>query len=169
MTKRLQLLTFTALTAALIAVLTLFAKIPFPMTSEGYVHLGDGMVFLAACLLPAPYAAAAAALGCGLADAIPGFFPWLPATIVIKACMALLFSSKQKKILCSRNFFVLLPACLINIAGYYLYEGILYSQWGALVSVFGNVIQAGAGVAMFLLLGAALDRLKIKNKLLFNI
>jgi len=169
MTKRLQLLTFTALTAALIAVMTLFAHIPFPMTSDGYVHLGDGMVFLAACLLPAPYAMAAAALGCGLADAIPGWFGWLPATIVLKACMALLFSSKQKKILCPRNFFVLLPACLINIAGYYFYEGFVYGQWGALLSVFGNVIQAGAGVALFLLLGAALDRLNVKNKLLFNV
>ena len=166
MNKRLQLLTFTALTAALIAVMTLFAHIPFPMTSDGYVHLGDGMVFLAACLLPAPYAVAAAALGCGLSDALLGVFGWLPATIVLKACMALLFSSKQKKILCSRNFFVLLPACLINIAGYYLYNGAIYGEWGALLSVFGDVIQAGAGIAVFLLLGAALDRLKIKNKLL---
>ena len=168
MNKRLQLLTFTALSAALIAAMTLFAHIPFPMTNDGYVHLGDGMVFLAACLLPAPYAAAAAAIGCGLADALPGYFVWIPATIVLKACMALLFSSKQKKILCARNFFVLLPACLINGVGYYLYEGFVFSQWGALVSVFGNLIQAGAGIAVFILIGAAMDRLKIKNKLLFN-
>jgi len=152
--------------AALITALTMFIKLPFPMTSEGYVHFGDGMVYIAACLLPAPYAVAAAVIGCGLADALPGLFGWLPATLLIKACMALLFSSRQKKLLARRNILVLLPACAVNIAGYYLYEGFVYSQWAALVSVFGNVIQSGISVAMFLLLAAALDRLKVKNNLL---
>jgi len=166
MTKRLRLLTFTALMAALIAALTMLVKFPFPMTSEGYVHFGDGMVYIAACLLSAPYAVAASAIGCGLADALPGQFGWLPATVVLKACMALLFSSRQKKILAKRNVFALLPACAINVVGYYLYEGFAYSQWAALISVFGNVIQSGISVAMFLMLGAALDRLRVKNNLL---
>ena len=159
-------LTLTALMAALIAALVYFGRIPFPMTSGGIVHPGDGMIFIAACLLPTPYAAVAASLGAGMADALLGDFGWLPATIALKACMALLFSSKQKKILTRRNVLVLLPACAINIAGYYLYEGFIYNQWAALVSVFGNVIQSGLSAALFLLLAAALDRLKLKDRLL---
>ena len=166
MNRQLRFLTLTALLAALIAALTLYARLPFPMTSDGYVHFGDGMVLIAACLLPTPYAVAAAAVGCGLADALPGLFSWLPATIVIKSLMAWLFSSKQKKILCKRNVLMLLPACAVNVAGYYLYEGLVKNQWAALLSVFGNVIQSGAGVVLFVLSAAALDRLHIKNNLL---
>jgi len=152
-----------ALLAALAAALT-FVHVPFPMTSEGYVHLGDGIVYLAACLLPGPYAAAAAAIGCGLADlAAPA---WLPATVVIKACMALLFSAKREKLLCPHNILALLPAALVNTGGYFLYEGLAFGQWAAALSFIGNLIQSGLAAAIFLLLAAALDKMEIKRKFL---
>ena len=157
-------ITLTALLAALTTALTLFGKIPFPMTSEGSVHLGDGMVYVAACLLPGPYAAAAAAIGCGLADLTAP--AWLPATIIIKACMALLFSAKRQKMLCWRNALALLLAGLVNVGGYYLYEGMVYGEWFAWVSVIGNVLQSCFGAALFVLLAAAMDQLKLRDKFL---
>lgn len=160
--QSLTCLVLTALLAALTAALTLFAHIPFPMTSAGYVHLGDGMVYIAACLLPGPYAAAAAAIGCGLGDLAA--LSWLPATVAIKACMALLFTAKRPKLLCRRNVWALLPATLVNAGGYFLYEGFVIGKWGAVLSVIGNLIQSGFAIAIFLLLAAALDQLKIKSK-----
>ena len=159
----LQTLVLTGLLAALAAALT-FLRIPFPMTSEGYVHLGDGAVYLAACLLPMPWGAVAAAVGCGLADlAAPA---WIPATLVIKFCMALLFSAKREKLLCGRNALALLPAGLINVGGYFLCESLVLGEWAALVSVLGNVMQSCIAAAIFVFLAAAMDRLKIRQKFL---
>lgn len=161
----LKSITLTALLAALIAALTLFGKIPFPMTSEGSVHLGDGVVYIAACLLPGPYAAAAAAIGCGLAD-LPAAPAWLPATIVIKISITFLFSAKRQKLLCWRNALALPLAALINVGGYYLYEGAVLGEWGALLSVVGNVMQSCLAALIFVPLAAAMDQLRLKEKFL---
>ena len=45
----------------------------------GYIHLGDALIYLAAVLLPAPYAMAAGAIGGGLADLLTAPV-WAPAT-----------------------------------------------------------------------------------------
>ena len=55
-----------ALMAAFITLVTAYVlHVPFP---GGYVHIGDTLIYLAACLLPLPYAVAAGAIGAGLAD-----------------------------------------------------------------------------------------------------
>ena len=90
----------TGLFAAMIYVLTAWLHIP---TGAGYTHAGDGLIYLAASMLPTPYAMAAGAIGAGLADGLSGFVVWLPGTIVIKAITALCFSRKTEKIICVRN------------------------------------------------------------------
>ena len=50
----------TALMAAIIYVFTAYIHVP---SHTGYTHVGDGFLYLAASLLPAPYAAAAGAIG----------------------------------------------------------------------------------------------------------
>ena len=54
----------TALMAAIIYVFTAYIHVP---SHTGYTHVGDGFLYLAASLLPAPFAAAAGAIGAGLA------------------------------------------------------------------------------------------------------
>ena len=107
--KSLTHLITASLFAALVTVFTAYiGHIPMPGTG-GYVHFGDALIFLAACLLPAPYAVAAAALGAGLADIL--VFPaYAIPTIIIKAGIALCFSAKKEKIICLRNALALLPA-----------------------------------------------------------
>lgn len=56
-----------ALFAAAIAVTTAYI-IHIPLPTGGYIHPGDALIYLAACLLPTPWAVAAAAVGAGLAD-----------------------------------------------------------------------------------------------------
>lgn len=61
-TKHIQLLCVTGLFAAMIYVLTAWLHIP---TGAGYTHAGDGLIYLAASMLPTPYARAAGAIGAG--------------------------------------------------------------------------------------------------------
>ena len=54
-------LTLGGVLAALVFILTYFPKVPVPVTG-GYIHLGDGAIFLASMLL-GPLSIAAAAIG----------------------------------------------------------------------------------------------------------
>ena len=66
--QKLIYMTTTALFAALICVTTAYIfHIPFG-TNGGYVHIGDTLIYLAAAILPAPYAMIAGALGGAFAD-----------------------------------------------------------------------------------------------------
>ena len=84
-------LTAAGVFAALIYVFTAYLHIP---TGAGYTHAGDGLIYLAACILPTPYAIAAGAIGGALADGLRGFPVWHHETIRIKDVNALFFSSK---------------------------------------------------------------------------
>ncbi len=91
---------YTGIMVALVTAATSL-KLPMPIVSGGYVHLGDCMVFLSAILLGWKYGAAAAGLGSMLADIMGGYMQWAPFTLIIKVLMAVLvgiaFSLKKKK------------------------------------------------------------------------
>ena len=56
---KIRKLTASGVFAALIYVFTAYLHIP---TGAGYTHAGDGLIYLAACILPTPYAMAAGAI-----------------------------------------------------------------------------------------------------------
>lgn len=116
--KTLKLLVLSAMFAAMTTVLTFFIKIP--TAGGGYIHLGDAVIYLAACFLPTPYAMLSAGVGGALSDLFGGYFVYLFPTFLIKALIALPFSRKAEKILTSRNACMVLPAGVITVAGYYL-------------------------------------------------
>ncbi|MHB1154216.1 MAG: TIGR04002 family protein [Eubacteriales bacterium] len=151
-----------AVFAALIFVVTAYLpRFPIP---PGYIHFGDAFIYIAACLLPGPYAAAAAAVGAVAADTLTGFAVWAPATLVIKAVMALTFSSHSYKIATARNMLAMVIAGLIGTAGYYLYEALFISSFSvALVSVPGNMIQGAGSAVIFAVAALALDKADIKK------
>ena len=94
-------LTLTALLGALIFVATTFVRLPVPLSS-GYIHIGDAVIYLAACLLPKSYAILASVIGAGLSDAI-GFPVYVIPTIIIKALMVLTFSNREQKIVSAKT------------------------------------------------------------------
>ena len=116
--ENLRLLTTTALFAAAITVMTAY-MLHIPLPTGGYIHLGDALIYLAACLLPVPYAAAAAAIGAGLADLLTAPM-WVLPTLVIKAVLVLFFTSKSECILCPRNWAAVVAAGLFSPAAYAL-------------------------------------------------
>jgi uncharacterized repeat protein (TIGR04002 family) len=128
--------------------------------------VGDGIIYLAACLLPTPYAVAVGAGGALLADCLTGYAVWAPATAIIKAIQALLFSSKRGRIIGAHNLLMLLPAATVCAAGYYLYESVLYGNFIApLTGIPASLIQSAASTALFIAVGLAIDNMHIGNKL----
>lgn len=143
---------------------------------SGYIHLGDVMVYLAAALLPTPYAVAAAAIGAGLADVLTGAAVWALPTVIIKSVMALAFTAKKPRLLCRRNWFAPLIGGCVCVGGYFLAEiaimmlsgsAFAAAAGGAAVSILPNTMQAVAGGVGFILLAAAMDRLDLKSRLKF--
>ena len=156
-----------SITGVLGAVIFVFAAyLHFPV-HMGYVHIGDAFIYLAACLLPAPFAITAAVVGAVLADTLTGFALWAPASAVIKAAAVLAFTSKNRKIICKRNIIALVPATVLCIGGYYVYEAILVGNFIAPLScMHTNIIQSALSVAVFFVCSAALDKMKLKQKML---
>ena len=86
--KNIRKLVLAALLAALTAVATMIIRIPTP--TQGYIHLGDGMVLICGILLGPGLGALAAGIGSMMADLIGGYMAWVPGTFAIKALTALL-------------------------------------------------------------------------------
>lgn len=136
-----------AVFAALIALFTLFFRIPLPM-ENGYCNLGDGLVLLSGLLAPG-WAAAACGVGGALADLIGGFAVYAPATALIKGLMGWM-AAKTLKIEqpLLRRLATMLLIEAVMMAGYFLYEALLYGPTAALTSLPGNGCQAAAGIAL---------------------
>ena len=171
--EKLRLITVTGLFSALIFVFTAYLHIP---TGAGYTHAGDGLIYLAACILPAPYAVASGVIGGALADGLSGYPMWIPATILIKALTALLFSRKTERILCLRNVLAIVPALVLCIVGYSVYEGVFLTKGlskAALIAAFTQTpaycVQVAASAALFIALAVALDRTDLRKRLLSNV
>ena len=161
-----------AMFAAMVAVMTAFVQIKTP--TGGYVHLGDSMIYLAACFLPMPYAVAAAAVGGGIADLL--VYPeTIIYTVIIKALNALFFSAKGEKLLNKRNALMTIPSGLVTVVGYSISKLIRQllagdSLQSAIVTALWkapeNSIQAVASAAIFFIVAAALDKAQIKKRML---
>ena len=159
-----KLMCISGIFSALVFVITAYLHIP---TYNGYVHCGDGLIFLAACILPMPYSIVVGALGAMLADLLTGFAIWAPGSMLIKGALAALFSYKAKKILTTKNLIMLLPAALISVVGYYLYEALITGNFVAsLAGIPASIIQAVASSIVFVVAGVAMDKYNIKEKML---
>ncbi len=135
---------YAALFSALTFVGTQFIRVPLPF---GYFNFSDFFVILTGIVIGGPYAIVSAAIGSALADIISGYAIYAPATFIIKSLMvaSVIWILKRNR----KKYAYLVGACvaeLIMVFGYYLYDSILYSFAGALVSLSGNLIQAVAGL-----------------------
>lgn len=150
--------------SALVFVITAYLHIP---TYNGYVHCGDGFIFIAACILPMPYSILVGVLGAMLADLLTGFAIWAPGSMIIKGLFTLLFTCKSNKIITTRNLIMLLPAALISAAGYYLYEALITGNFiASLAGIPASLVQAAASSIVYVVIGVAMDKYAVKKKML---
>ncbi len=163
MNKNVKQLAFTGMFAAFIFVLTMFVKFP---VASGYVHFGDALIYLSALII-GPWAMLAGAIGEGLADIAGSYVIYAPATVIIKALIAVPFltvSKKESKLFSVKNCLVTLLSGLITVGGYYIADLIINKAY-AVVDLPGNIIQAVGSAVIFIILAAAFDKAKLKSKI----
>ena len=149
----------------LIIIATMFIRVPIPFT-QGYVHLGDAMIFLSVLVLGWRYGAAAAGIGSALGDVLGGYAVWAPWTLCIKAGMAVfmgLFIAHALKKERSARFFLISEFVGMTLggiwmcAGYYVAEAVIYGNWATpALAVPWNVGQFVVGMVIAISLAAAL-------------
>ena len=148
------------LLAALVVVSTMVISIPTP--TKGYINLGDCFVNISAWLLGPIYGAAAAGIGSMLADLFLGYSIYAPATLIIKALMAVasfyvyILLAKRTHGLVAR---IAASVCaeLVMIVGYLVFESFLYKSFiVAAGGVLANVMQGIGGIVISVILYEAL-------------
>ncbi len=163
--QKMLYLTTTALFAALVCITTAYIFHIPTGSNGGYVHVGDAIIYLAASVLPAPYAMLAAGIGGAMADLLTAPV-WAPATFIIKMLNVIPFTWKKDKILGTRNLIALVLSGFITFFGYFIAEGILFGTWAALIpSLLTGWVQPLGSAIIYLILGTALDRINFKNRL----
>ena len=159
-----RLMCISGIFAALVFVVTAYLHIP---TYNGYVHCGDGLIFIAACILPMPYSIFVGIFGAMFADLLTGFAIWAPGSMIIKGLLSLLFTCKSNKIITKRNLIMLLPAALISAIGYYLYEVLITGSFTAsLIGIPGSLVQAVASSIVYVVIGVIMDKYNVKRNML---
>ncbi|MBQ3848754.1 MAG: ECF transporter S component [Clostridia bacterium] len=137
------------LTAA-ITIVTAYIKIP---VINGYVHIGDGLIYFAASLL-GPFAALPAGIGSMLADLIAGYPQYILPTLIVKSLMGaisglvlLLTNKTKKKWLKMMLRIVAIVICEgIMVIGYHIAGEIIYGEAAAIGELIGDLCQAGVGI-----------------------
>ncbi|MBQ8799520.1 MAG: TIGR04002 family protein [Lachnospiraceae bacterium] len=161
--RKIKYMCLAGVLTALVFVFTAYLQVP---SATGYVHLGDGFICFASCILPLPYALFVGAGGALLADCLTGYAIWAPGSAVIKALMVLCFSRKGKHICSGRNLLALLPAAALCVGGYYLYGAFLAGSFASPVTeIPGNIMQSVCSAVIFVILAIITDKIKIKRYL----
>ena len=187
--ERIRLIALSGMFAAMITVMTTFIRIP--ASHNGYTHAGDSMIYLAAMVLPAPFAAAASSVGGFMADILAGAPEWAFATAIIKAINTLPFIAvryylkklgntlpfiavryylkklgRDNRIISPYSIAMLIPTSLVTIIGYFIAEGLMFGFEASLVTtLLTGWLQPTAGAAVFILVGGALDGIGFKSKI----
>jgi len=125
----------------LVCVATLLIQIPIPAT-EGFFNIGDAMVMVASLTFGPIVGGLAGGVGSALADALGGWYTWVPFTLVIKGAegvVAGLIAGRERT-----NRRVLIAwVCggLVMVSGYFIVQVFLYGLGAALVEGPFNLVQ----------------------------
>lgn len=132
--------------AALVFVTTMMIRIPVPAT-QGYINIGDCMIFVSALLFGAVVGGFAGGVGSALADLV-GFPSFALYTLVIKGVEGLIAGGLTTSKKSWRDIPVVIMAGIEMIAGYFIVELYLYGLGAALVELPGNIFQASFGAVV---------------------
>lgn len=162
MREQTKKLTLTALFAALVFVATMVFQLPL-RPGGGYVHIGDAFIYLAACLLPTPYAMAASAIGAAMADTAVSAYIYILPTLLIKPLLVLPFTAKQEHMITTRNILAVVAASFIGLAGYFVADTIFFGVKTAAFDALFGATQPLASAVVFVVFGYALDKVGLKK------
>ncbi len=169
---KIRRLVFAAMFAAITCLFTAYIKVPTGI-NQGYVHFGDSVIYLAASILPFPYAMCSAAVGGALADVLAGVPVWSLPTAIIKACnvipFAIYFSLKHAKrkelIFSAPTFIASIISGFITFGGYFLANTLMFGFPAACLELPFSFVQPLGSMIIFCIAGFALDKASFKSKL----
>lgn len=157
--EKLLLIVYAGLFAAMTALLTATLHIP---VGNGYIHCGDAVIYLAAAVLPMPYAIGASAVGGMMADVLSGYPMYALPTFIIKGLLALTFAliGGERK-LSLRRIMGLVACGIVSILGYWVTAVILYGGWTAqfIGTVPGNLVQAAGSGIVYAVIALSMERM----------
>lgn len=160
-------LTRYALFIAIIFISTYMIQITLPLPGNGgLIHAGNIALFTIAIVFGKKYGAISGAVGMTLFDLVSGWTLWAPGTFVIRfACGYVIgaianskgYNGRSR----NRNALAMLAGSIIIVAGYYLYQVILYKSWIlAAGSIVGDIVQSVVGAAVTFILVPYLIKLQ---------
>ena len=178
--NRIMNLVLTGLMMCLVMVATMFIKVPIPFT-QGYVHLGDSMIFLSVLVLGTRNGCIAAGVGSALGDIVGGYAFWAPWTLAIKLVMALIMGvfvehMEKRGINQSDHSGIALTeivgmslAGIEMVAGYYIASAVMYGNLLVpLPSVPWNIGQFVVGMVIATALATALCKTPARKYFAFK-
>jgi len=153
-------MTVIAVMTALTFVVTWLVKVPIPGTSGGYLNFGDIVIYMGAFLLGGPSAALFAGVGSMFADfAVGAGAVYAVPTLVIKALMGLIVGSMTAKQSLPRYILACVLGGAVMVAGYGVYEWVMFDAAYAVASLPFNLVQWAGSVIMASVLYGAVKRL----------
>lgn len=164
--QKTRIMVMTALFAALIFVAT---RINIPLgINNRIIHVGDAAIYLAACILPMPYAMISGAIGAGLSDFMtPGGAIWVIPTMMIKPLLVPFFTSQTGKFISKRNLLATVLSGIVGLVGYVLAEGILFGNFiSPIIGLPASSLQAIGSAVVFIAIAYTFDTMKLKSYLI---
>ena len=189
--NRINKIILTGIMTSLIMVATMVIRIHVPFT-QGYVHLGDAVIFIAVLVLGKKYGTFAGGAGSALADFFSGYAYYAPWTFVVKALMAFVVGAAmehlekknheaakngeeskpwlnaQKKIPLIELIAMAFGGIEMTV-GYYIAASLMQGNWYTpLFSVPGNIAQFIVGMILATALAAALYKTPARKYFAFK-
>ena len=151
-------LVYTAVLSALAIAMTMVVSIP--IGQNGYVNIGDSVIFLSAYIL-GPIGAMIVGSITFLSDIFLWYFVYVPATLIVKGIEGLLLGFgfiylkkiKNKILEMVLSIFVIMVAGIIMMTGYFITDLILTNTLAtATLGLIPNLIQASISTGISFIL-----------------
>ncbi len=155
-------LTMIGLLTALVAVATMMITVPVPAT-EGFIHVGDAVIFFAAVFFGRKKGALAAGIGSGLADLLLGYTVWILPTLIVKSVMGYLvghFAEKAgQRPLAPLTILGMSLGALWMVGGYLVAGSIIKGSLAVgLTGVPWDLVQGVGGIVLYVPVAAAMAK-----------
>lgn len=147
---------------AMTTVMTMVIRIP-SIGTNGYLNLGDMVVFIAAMVLGKKGGLVVGGLGSSLADVLGGYAHYAPITLIVKGLEGFIAGAiLETKVGKKYPIIATVIGGIWMALGYYMAEIFMYGAKGALASVPGNIMQGLFGAITAVVLFKAILKNRIK-------
>ncbi|AGB41233.1 putative membrane protein [Halobacteroides halobius DSM 5150] len=153
MNQNIRQIVLGGLLITLVTIGTMVIKVPMPATN-GYIHIGDSMIYLVAILFGPKLGFIAAGVGSALADLFSGYTHWAIPTFVIKGIEGLIIGTIAMRNYTEtsirlRDIIATTIGGTWMVIGYFIAGTIMRGSWAAaLGGIPGNLTQAIGGMVI---------------------